>query len=420
MLLRALGRHPYYTTRPPPIEAWIMCASWEQSIAIQARLWAMVPKDMVRPDCTFDERRGFGAHHPALILRNGSIIRIKTTQQEALSLSGATIDVVMFDEPPDSERVFAEVLKRVQARSGTCLLTLTPINRPVGYLRKMCEDGLIEDLHFRLEQRWLRYADDGTTYVGADGRARDEDWITDVRRMSLAHEEPIVCDGEWEERAVGRVFTAFALTGPTAHVSTTLPTGEVRLLIGLDHGHGAGKEFAVLVAVDEREWPPAVWVVDEYASAGESTAEQDAIGILRMLRDRQFQWSDVGRAWGDRPYDAKSGRKGNLDIEDALVQLLGLRTRKQLAPRIWTAKRGQGAGAGSKATGVRWLHQQMLRPGRFFVHPRCTRVIESISKWDYTDSSEWKHAIDALRYALTDQILGARKAPRRRQRPEYG
>ena len=88
---------------------------------------------------------------------------------------------------------------------------------------------------------------------------------------------------------------------------------------------------------------------------------------------------------------------------------MGLRRREDLRPRIWSAKRGSDSGAGSKAQSVRWLHLQMLRTGGFYVHPRCKRLIESIKGWDYTDASEWKDAIDALRYALIPWWRGTRR-----------
>jgi len=45
----------------------------------------------------------------------------------------------------------------------------------------------------------------------------------------------------------------------------------------------------------------------------------------------------------------------------------------------------------------------MIRPGHFFVHPRCEQLVESLMRWDYTERH--KDAIDALRYGLQSFIF---------------
>ena len=42
---RCTGKHPYLKVRKPPIEAWIICASWSQSIAIQEKYWDWCDKE---------------------------------------------------------------------------------------------------------------------------------------------------------------------------------------------------------------------------------------------------------------------------------------------------------------------------------------------------------------------------------------
>lgn len=409
LIWRCLGRHPHLRVQPPPIEAWVLCASWSQSLAIQGKLWALCPKRLLKPGQRYDPVNGFGAHAPTLIFANGSKIRVKTTKQRALDLAGATIDVAMFDEPPASQRLYSEVTKRVMARNGVILLTLTPINAPVDWLRRETEDGRIVDLHYRLEARHLIPVGSTSPYRLVDGTVCDDAWIARIRDETLAHEVPILCDGEWETRVEGRVFRAFRDAGDGAHVTAEVPRSEVKLALGIDHGAGAGREVAILVAVDERGEHPSVYVLDEYISTGETTPEQDVRAIVAMLRQHGQDWSDLDFIHGNRPYDKATGRKGNLDLENALVRLLALRRRADIKPRIWDAKRGTESGAGSKPQSVTWLHRQMLRPGCFRVHPRCRRLIESLNKWDYSDSSEYKDACDALRYALIPWWRGVRR-----------
>lgn len=409
LILRCLGLHPYLQTTPPPIEAWVICASWSQSLAIQGKLWAMVPQDHVRKGQRYDPVNGFGAHAPTLQFANGSIIRVKTTQQDAIDLAGATIDAAMFDEPPRSQRLYAEVCKRVQQRAGVVILTMTPINAPVEWLRAEVERDKLTDLHFPLRPEYLIPQGAQSPIRLLDGTICDQAWCDRVRADAMPHEEPIVIDGEWETRATDRVFRAFRDSGEGAHITSVVPTGDVRIALGIDHGAGVGREVAILIAVDESAEHPAIYVLDEYVSTAETTPEQDARALLTMLRAHGLSWRSIDHAHGDRPYDKTSGRKGNFDIEDALIRELGKHRRDDLVPRIWSAKRGKDSGKGSKEQSTTWLHRAMLRPGQFHVHPRCKRLIDSIKGWDYTDASEWKDAIDALRYALIPWWRGERR-----------
>lgn len=418
----ALGRHPWQPGRVAK-RSWIMCASWSQSIEIQSKLWELVPKGELHPAQRYDEVKGFGGHSPALRFKNGSIIRIKTTQQGALNLAGATIDHVLFDEPPYSQRVYAEVVKRVQARAGSVSMTLTPINAPVEYLQKLCEAGKIKDLHFTLTPANLIHTRSKLLRRLPDGTVCDEAWIAKVRSDSLPWEEPIVCDGEWEGRLVDRAFETFEVK---THVSAVVPAGVLHLVsLGVDHGTATGKQAAVLVLIqdDEETGYPWVHVVDEYRPEGATTPEDDGAALVHMLARHDWTWEQLDYAFGDRPVGSREAidRKGNLDIEDAIVKTIRhvggesakkLRTRDDLKPRLASAKRGTGAGNNTLDPGIRWLHKHMLRPGKFLVHPRCVRLIESFQKWKGQNADPQKDLLDALRYALIPWIRGEHRRRR--------
>ncbi len=110
LLYHCLGRHPYYKTDPPPIEAWLITHSHEQSRTIQQKLYDMIPKDDLSPDCEFVRGKGFRGLAPLVKFRNGSIIRIKTANQ-GLGLASATANLVCIDEPVD-QSTFNELIAR--------------------------------------------------------------------------------------------------------------------------------------------------------------------------------------------------------------------------------------------------------------------------------------------------------------------
>jgi phage terminase large subunit-like protein len=62
-----------------------------------------------------------------------------TTGQDPIAFAGATLDVVLFDEPPP-QRVFHEANKRLMRRNGVMLMSLTPINAgPMDWLQELTE-----------------------------------------------------------------------------------------------------------------------------------------------------------------------------------------------------------------------------------------------------------------------------------------
>lgn len=404
MIYRCRGDHPFLDVPPPPITAWALAASWPQSLSLQHKLNELLDPDELDPRTrTFDPKHGFGANGPVVLFKNGSIIRIRTTQQAGLDLSGATIHFALFDEPPWSQRVFSEVDKRRLRTNGTLAVTLTPINRPCGFLREMAEAGGLSDHHYRLEPENLIPEGHTEPLTLTDGTPMDAAWIESVLASTLPHELPVVCHGEWEVRTMSRYFAAFS---DVEHVSDELPRGRCEVVLGIDHGDGANfSQCAILAAVSSLTG--AIWVLDEYVSTESTTTRQDAEAILEMLARNGLTWRDLDQAHGDRSWTGRKSthaRKSNALLTDALSDLLG----SEPAPRIRTVKRGHGRGRGSVAHGGRFLHAAMVRD-QFYVHPRCERLIQCLNKWSFQDD-EWKHGIDGLRYALDRHIFAPHRS----------
>ena len=405
---RCTGHHPFIDIPAPPIEAWIICASWSQSTAIQEKFWQLVGRTGALEDgIEFDPKNGFGAKSPIVRYRNGSVVRFKTTQQGSLNLAGATIDVALFDEPPASPRIYSEVQKRLIRRAGALLLTLTPIGAPCEWLREQVKEGNLTETWVKLEPQNLIPVGCREPLKLADGTPMDQAWIDAVIAETLPYEVGVVCHGEWEIRAEGRVFSSF---DQTVHETTETPRGECKISLGIDYGDGANfSQVAVLVAVDDSGDYPRIWILDEYTSPGTSTIDMDAAGILSMLRRHGMNWASLDMCFGDRVWSGRRGnlaKKSNSALQQALGKLLKMPHHK-LRPRLQTVKRGQGHGRGSVAHGCRFLHSAMVRPEHFYIHPRCSKLIDSINRWDYRDD-ENKHAIDSLRYALDYWIFSKR------------
>ena len=103
--------------------------------------------------------------------------------------------------------------------------------------------------------------------------------------------------------------------------------------------------------------------------------------------------------------EAAPGPGGDLGDPYELARELHLGKGAAMVPPLWTAKTGAGSNPrGSVYRGVSWLHRALLRPGQFTIHPRCTSLIESMSKYRGGSTDPHGHLVDALRYALDHWI----------------
>lgn len=383
---RCLGSHPYTLVKAAPIEAWVVVVSWEQSLAIQGKIWALLPKDAIEDDCEYTPGKGFRGKVPIVRFKNGSILRIRTVNQGALALAGATIDYVLIDEPPP-EAIWSELAARVLRQRGRIAITLTPIGLPLGWLRKLVEAGEVEDIHTPLTV-------EATTPIGGRPLLTKQD-IDKLEAQVLPQERAQRIHGEWDSAWVeGRVFPQF---DPGTMVRDEAPTGEAQIGIGIDHGKESGAQTAVMVAITRTpDNEPRITVLDVVASNGMTTPEEDAAQILAMIKRAGLRWEQIDRWVGDRA--AVSRRGGAIKSNALLVQAMEKALKIPIGSwpaRIHTAYKPSG----SVYHGYRILQAAMLR-GDFVVHPRAKRLVEDLGKFDGREASSHKHTIDALRYAL--------------------
>lgn len=149
VIWRALGTHPYVPVAAPPLEAWVICFSWEQSLSVQAKFASLCPPGALAEGVEFVPGKGYTGRVPIVRFRNGSIVRFKTTNQGSLGLASATINHVLIDEPPPPE-IWGELCARVLRNRGRIRLTMTPIGRPVDWLRDLVKAGEVVDMHYAL------------------------------------------------------------------------------------------------------------------------------------------------------------------------------------------------------------------------------------------------------------------------------
>lgn len=397
-IFRCIGEHPFKEVRQGPIEAWVICSSWSQSVAIQSKIWELLPKDKIDPATEFDLKNGFKGTQKAVVFRNGSILRIKTAGQKALDLETATIHYAWVDEPLANDAIWGALTSRVRRTGGEIGLTMTPASAGnLEWLRELVDDGQIEDLHFRMEaQNFIPEGADAPLKTEASV-PMDQAWIDAEIAKTLEHQRPVRCHGEWEYAATDVVFKAFSRRLHVVDImrARVLPS-VVELALGLDYGEEALRTCGVLVYVDHTHEHPRIFVTSEYAPKNPTTIDMDADGLVRMLEVSGDRWSDLDHVWADKRYTGRATVKNARVLREALAKRMKI--TGELHPRIRVAKRGLQRGHFWPS--VKWLHAFMMRPGHFYVDERCAWLIEALESWDGTEKHIAKDIIDALRYAL--------------------
>ena len=405
LLHHLLGISEYIQVKKPPIIGWCVTHSWEQSKAIQQKLYELTPKHELHPDTVFQPGNGFrGTGAPVIVFNNGSILRIKTTGQTGagrgtLALASESVDVIHVDEPCD-KAVASELFGRIARTRGKLWITMTP-TLPVDWLKKMVEEGRVSETVAPLNI-------ENVTPIGCRPLLSVEELRT-IEQNYLAYDRAVRMQGAWHTLPEARIFEHF--TQDMVSDRPCRADGEYQFAVGIDHGSDANSEVIILGALDTKN--DFLYILDEYVSDGD-TAENHARGLLNMLRRNGLEYLQLFSIVGDRSHGGHKygGRMSNRMIESAIAHQLGYRN-KTLPIRIKTAYKPRF----SVYYGCQQLNQYMLK-GQFQIFPRCKRTIRRLENWELTKNgsldlnSEWTHCLDAARYMLMPLIDKAYRLPR--------
>lgn len=411
VIFRCLGRHPFKAVKKPGpgFEVWVLCASSTQSIAIQQKFWALVPKSELtdRTINKYTEEGGFGRDR-TVTFRNGAIVRFKTTEQgkgrnAMRRLASATIDYVLIDEPTTA-RMFNELRKRLIRKRGDMGLTITPINGDVEFLQKRVEAGQMTDLHYRLEpqnfvpndgeNRPVELEDEGHTPM-------DAQWVQGEIDATDPDEVDVTCHGEWPSGLMDRQIRAFR----DAHIFDAYPA-DTQIMgwgAGFDHGEGAGREVMLLAMWDSKG---TLWVTGEHVSTGHTGLEDDAKGFARVVDDDGIRLDQVNVVVGDLNSAGQLGRGMTVNqlLEGYFANLNGGKVPFQ----IRGAYKQGSAGPDDRAR----VLNTAFASGRVRVHRSCKRLIDALRMWRGRGRT-LRDPIDALGYLWTEVFPILAAGPRR-------
>jgi phage terminase large subunit-like protein len=332
---------------------------------------------MLTSSSRYSEQRGW--NYEMIELTNGTTCELRTFEQKPDQHAGGDMDGVWCDEPPPP-LIWAECLRRVFSRNGFLWLTFTPLGREVTWLRKIVEapqSGWVEHLVSMSRENCPWYTP-----------AQVAKWIEEVRTtMPDAYEQTI--NGAWDGPTGARTFSGYD-TSRHFTPATKVPAG-AKWGVGVDHGEGAGKQVAILIAWVGQGSTAQVWIVDECVSTGVTTPRQDAKSVRDMLVRNGLDVADVTSWRGDINTAGKgaAGRSCNEMLAEELTKEANLRR----FPREFE---GADKGADSVEKGERLINAALLQDRLWVNAARCPVLCKSLGH--YAGEEELKHPLDGLRY----------------------
>jgi phage terminase large subunit-like protein len=403
----ARGTHPWQATPRGPKQLMLAGYSFAQMDPLCRALWAIIPKDEIDPKVTYAPRQGFRGYKEPVIpfIRGpgaGSVIAFATYKQGAGRIMGDQLHYFGMDEPPP-EGVWGEAQPRLNRHSGQARVTMTPTpdSPPLGYMRKLVEDGKLTEMQTSLT----------VEAVTRRGGLIDSPWMSaddiEVALSSYLDDElPMRRDGAWDALVSGRWLSAVT----DAILIDEIPDSGWYVAVGVDHGAKAGRQYAslVLASADGEQ----VIVADEAHADGVTTTREDAQALLAMLQRNGIPYHQVDHWRGDRRHagDFWGNEKTNRELAREICDELGIRQRDAVERglRIRTPRKYQG----SVRFGFRLINS-LAKAGRLQVHRRCDGFRTGALGWVGRPEDPLKDPLDAARYAIEAlhdaQVIHARR-----------
>ena len=377
------GRHPYREVAPS--DGWIIIPDLNDWPKISKKLREIEPPNTLDAACKYDSAKGYtyrGAR--GLKVRSGALALPKSGTQQQTALAGETLGWLWFDEPP-RESHWGEALTRVAVSGGSVWLTFTPIGKPLTWLKVY--------LHGDAETGEAGHPDWSITLVKLNAEnvphRTPENIAAQIAEYSPWEYAQRV-EAAWEGVTKDRYLSAF--TEGCVIPTDAMPNQVQRVGLGMDHGEGVGKEYAVLVVKNGDR----LYAIDEYSASANSTPAMDAAAIVAMLARSGLTPQQVGLCKGDINSGGKLG--AGLSVNDLMEREFARLTKLSVPPfRIEPPAKGKG----SVDSGRRVLNNGFVS-GNLFITEACPRLIHACRHW--RGGSELKDPVDALRYIAVEMM----------------
>lgn len=373
-----LGTHPWRPSQEGTTGLVLVPDLQSGWLTISRVLRELEPKGVLNEACYFVDGVGYLYRSRKQVRINdangGAILIGKGCEQSAISLEGIRAQWAWVDEPP--KRGHWDALRsRISMDMGPLWVTLTPINRPVEWMRDIICGGGTEA---PTEPDWHEVVAE-LTAVNAPHRT--EESIQVQIDETPEWERPQRIHAKWEGVAGGRRIPGF--TDACIYHGDDVPE-MIGLGVGFDHGEKPGAAVAILVGWTGEE----LWVIDEWQSTTRTSIKTEVADIITMLSNWNLTPLQVTTWMGDinSAGIAASGRSVNDLLMDEMQRQCGYR------PNIQKPFKSKGS-----------IMSRALMLSSAFQHetahvlPGCGSLIKSLRYWTGKDD-DLKHPLDALFY----------------------
>ena len=383
--------HPWRQRKPGPVKLWIMLADLEnQYREFCEKFHGLEPLDVLAPGCKYVEGEGYlyrGSRQ--VMLKNGSQVVFRSGEGSQIAVSSGTADALHIDEPPKQPH-FLEACRAVLHRAGPIWMTMTPVGRPVHWLKLRVEGD--PEHNVKPSEPWEQHVprltfENCLTWQYHRPTRTQASIDTQIARYLGTAEYQQRCEGAWEGVATGRRFPGF---NPALH---TVPLHDVPTLDTVrtshDWGESPGTQIGYVLGLRGSGNKAEVYVLAEIEGRDHSTPDTDAQDLRATLVSLGITLDHVDSLRGDVNSAGKAG--AGVSINELFGAALG---REVHAPRKTP---------GSIRAGETAINTALIE-SRLFVAPTCRRLLHSLAYYTGTES-DLKHPLDALRYGIYDVLL---------------
>jgi hypothetical protein len=406
------GSGPFAGRRPGAVHICIVSISKEQIIPLMQKIWDLLDKRdtpkgercVHAPGAQFEPGFGFRGKPPRINFTSGpgkgSTITFATYKQGSTRIAGATLDLLILDEPPP-ESLWGEVVMRLLRNAGQVwiTMTITPDSPPQDWLKRKVDDGIVRFLHTELDIA-------AVTPIGLPAFLTKAQ-IKKAWDATPEAERPLRFGGAWSGAMVDRWFTAWG----DHCVRTDKPPAGAKLLVCIDHSTSIGRQAACLMACvpgsPDRQQDARFWLIDEVVAGEKPTStsiQEDAQNILSMLKRNGLLWQHIDVWLGDRAAIQTTKaqlKKDNAALRRRLADAAGANI--DLFPRIEVPYKA----GGTVYNGLSEMNARMVAPAfGLCVNPRCVGFIEAARRWNGDRRSRFKDILDSFRYGMETSLGG--------------
>ena len=379
-----LSRHSMREVPPPGSEGWLLIPDLKTGWATcSTAMRELEPRGALDPSCHYIAGIGYQYRGRKIVkvsaAYGGGFMVAKSCDASPLSLEGARVKWAWVDEPPKQSHLLA-LRARLTMDLAPIWFTLTPVGRPVGWLRDMLEgnnatntdaEGGWAVQHVELNQTNAPHRTE------ADIAAQISEcspWEYNQRILS-----------QWDGLTADRWVTGFS--EGNIFTDDEAPERVEKVGLGWDHGERPGKSICYLVVFDGSR----VWVLDEYSNDDRDTPKSEAKAVFDMLARWGVNLDGVTDARGDVNSAGRLGMGFTMNdlLERAFAELAGS-SRPPFNIQTPYKKRG------SVDARVRLISHACV-DGKLRVHHKCARLIHTLRHWR-GQNNDLKDPFDAMGY----------------------